>query len=59
MVAESTRVFGDIILKALKEGETPEAISRRIGEYATSSYGLKLEDMDLAMIVGGYALYFN
>jgi len=59
MAAESTRVFGDIILKALKTGETPEAISLRIGEYVTSSFGLKLDDMDLAMIVGGYALYFN
>ena len=59
MAAESTRVFGDIILKALKEGEATEAISRRIGEYVTSSFGLKLDDMDLAMIVGGYTLYFN
>jgi glyoxylase-like metal-dependent hydrolase (beta-lactamase superfamily II) len=59
MAAESTRVFSDIILKALKEGEATEAISRRIGEYVTSSFGLKLDDMDLAMMVGGYALYFN
>ena len=37
----------------------PEAIGRRIGEYVASSFGLKLDDMDLAMIVGGYVLYFN
>ncbi len=59
MAAESTRVFGDIILKALKEGEPLEAISRRIGEYVANSFGLKVDDIDLAMIVGGYVLYFN
>jgi len=59
MAAESTRVFGDIILKALKAGETPDAIGRRIGEHVAISYGVKLEDLDLAMIVGGYVLYFN
>jgi len=59
MAAESTRVFGDIILKALKEGETLEAISSKMEEYVTSSFGVRLDHVDLAMMVGGYTLYFN
>jgi len=59
MAAENTRTFGDIILKGLKEGQTLEDISRRIGDHITSQYGLKVNEMDIAMIVGGYAIYFN
>ena len=59
MAAENTRTFGDIILKALKEGETLEAISRRIGDHITSHHGLEINEMDLALIVAGYSLYFK
>lgn len=59
MAAENTRIFGDLILKALKEGETLEAINRRIGDHITSRYGLKVNETDLTMIVGGYVVYFK
>ena len=59
MAAENTRTFGDIIPKGLKEGQTLEAISRRIGDHITSQYGLKVNEMDIAMIVGGYAICLN
>jgi len=59
MAAENTRTFGDIILKALKEGETLEAISRRIGDHVASHHGLEVNEMDLALIVAGYSLYFK
>jgi len=59
MAAEITRIFGDLILKALKEGETLEAINRTIGDHITSRYGLKVNETDLTMIVGGYVVYFK
>jgi len=59
IAAENTRALGDIILNALKEGETAEAIGRRVGDYVSSRFGLQLSELDLAMTVGGYALYFT
>jgi glyoxylase-like metal-dependent hydrolase (beta-lactamase superfamily II) len=59
MVAENTRIFGDMVLAGLKEGQALEAISRRIGDHFVSHYGLKVNETDVAVIVGGYAIYFN
>ena len=59
MVAENTRIFGDLTLKALKEGETLEAITRRIGENINARYRLKANETDLTTIVGGYVIYFK
>ncbi len=49
---------GDIILGALKEGQTAESIGLKIGEYASSRFGLELSALDQAMMVGGYSIYF-
>jgi glyoxylase-like metal-dependent hydrolase (beta-lactamase superfamily II) len=59
MAAENTRVFGDIILKALKEGDTPDAISRRIGDYFVSHHSIEVNQTDIALIVAGYVFYFR
>ncbi len=59
VVSESTRVLGDLILKSLKEGEASDAIGRRVMEFASSHYGLKLKEGDAMMTVGGYAIYFQ
>ena len=59
MAAENTRVFGDIILRALKEGETPEAIIQRVKEHIKSRFGLELDEVDLEMTVAGYIFYFK
>ena len=59
MVAENTRTFGDIVLAGLKEGQALEAISHRIGDHFISQYGRKVNETDVAVIVGGYAIYFN
>ena len=59
MIAENTRTFGDIVLAGLKEGQAQEAISRRIGDHFISQYGLKVNETDIEVIVGGYAIYFN
>jgi glyoxylase-like metal-dependent hydrolase (beta-lactamase superfamily II) len=59
MVAENTRTFGDIVFAGLKEGQALEAISRRIGDHFTGQYGLRVNETDVEVIVGGYAIYFN
>lgn len=59
IAAENTRLLGDLILKALRDGQTDEAISRRVGEYVASRFGLELSELDLAMTVGAYILYFR
>ncbi len=59
VAAENTRIFGDIILKAMKEGEAPETISRRIQQYVSSHFGQKVEELDLGVTVSGYIFYFK
>ncbi len=56
---ENTRMFGGIILRALKEGVAPEAIAHRIKEYVFCPLGLKAEGMNLEMTIAGYTLYFK
>ena len=59
MITENTRTFGDMVLAGLKEGQALEAISRRVVGYFISQYGLKVNETDVEVIVGGYAIYFN
>ena len=59
--AENVRIFGNMILKALKEGETPEAIERTIKQYVSTRYGVRAEEVYsmYSMTVDGYTLYFR
>ena len=56
---ENTKIFGDIILKALREGETTEAIDYRIRDYISSHLGINVEGMDMGMTVRGFIFYFK
>lgn len=57
---ENIRVFGDIILKALKDGKSPEAISRSLRDYTSAVRpNLKMGEVDTAMTVLGYTAYFK
>ena len=56
---ENTRILGDIILKALKEGGTNEDVTRRSKEYASRRFDMDLTDMDLALTIGGYEVYYR
>jgi glyoxylase-like metal-dependent hydrolase (beta-lactamase superfamily II) len=56
---ENTRMLGDMILKALKEGQPIEAISNMLAEEAANRFGIQLSKMDLSMTVAGYKLYFQ
>jgi len=56
---EFTRIFGEIVFKALKEGGTNEEINRRVKERANIRFGTDLTEMDLALTVGGYEVYYK
>jgi len=57
--AENTKIFGDIILKALRSGETTEAITHRIQEYISRHLGASGEGLEMGMIVEGFIFYFK
>ena len=57
--AENTRVFGDIILKALRNGETTKAITHRIREHVSSHLGASGKGIEMEMIVDGFIFYFK
>jgi glyoxylase-like metal-dependent hydrolase (beta-lactamase superfamily II) len=56
---EFTRITGEIILKALKEGGTNEEINRRVKEKVNSRFSMDLTEMDLALTIGGYEVYYK
>ncbi len=56
---ENTRILGDIILQALRDGGTTEDVTRRIKEYAARRFAMTLTDMDLALTIGGYEVYYK
>ncbi len=58
-VAENTKIFGDLILNAMKEGEPLQAIGRRLTEHMESRFGIRIDEAGLAMIVGGYTMYYK
>ena len=57
--AEVARGCGDIILEALKRGETPEATQRRIADYMSGRPSVELNETDLEVIVAGYTMHFK
>ena len=59
MAIENTRLLGNVILKALKEGEALEAISRKTEEYVASRLGSEIDEPHLAATVSRYILYFK
>ena len=56
---ENTRILGDIILQALKQGGTTGDINRRVKERANIRFGTDLTEMDLALTIGGYEVYYK
>ena len=58
-VAQNTQAFGDLILDALKKGESQEEISGRLGDFMAGRFGIRLDDAGLAMTVAGYTVYFR
>ncbi len=58
-VAENTQLLGDIILPALKAGETSESIELRVKKHISGRLGLKPEQVSTNMLIIGYTLYFK
>jgi glyoxylase-like metal-dependent hydrolase (beta-lactamase superfamily II) len=56
---EFTRIFGEVVFKALKEGGTNEEINRRVKERVNSRFSMNLTEMDLALTIGGYEVYYK
>ncbi len=59
MAMDNTRALGKMILEHMQAGEPSETIGNSIREYVARLYGQELDDTDLAMTVGGYAIYFH
>jgi glyoxylase-like metal-dependent hydrolase (beta-lactamase superfamily II) len=59
LAADNTLIFGNMVLQALKEGETPEDIIHRMRDYIIGRFGIQLLESDLAMFVSGYIFYFK
>ncbi len=59
VVYENTRVFGEIVLKALKEGVDSKEVGRRVQQYITEKTGIKSEFSDRTMTVIAYSQYFK
>jgi len=56
--AENTRVYADIILEALRQGVSIEAIIRRIREYIYCNLGVFMKEVDQPTLEG-YISYFK
>ena len=57
--AENAQVCGDMILKSLREGESPEAAACEIRDYVRTRFGFEMEEADTEDMVDGYVLYFK
>jgi len=58
-VTENTKMFGDIVLKALREGGATEAIEQRVREGISSRLSINLEGIDMGMTIRGFSFYFK
>lgn len=56
--AENTRIWSDIVLNALKEGDDIEAIVERVRKYIYDHFGVTGEEID-RMTLEGYIFYFK
>ena len=57
--AEITKSFGDLIMKAWKEGETVEAIDQKLQSYISTNFGLNVRETFSRPTVEGYIFYFK
>ena len=58
-VTENTRTFGDMILKALKDGEPATNIDHKIKEYVSTHLGVDTNAVDTRMAVEAFVQYFR
>jgi glyoxylase-like metal-dependent hydrolase (beta-lactamase superfamily II) len=58
-VENNTRLLGDLILRALKGGDSIAEIKHKVREAAKSSFGIELTKSDLDLTVGGYTVFYQ
>jgi len=58
-VENNTRLLGDLILRALREGDTVAEIRHKVKSAAKNSFGIELTESDLDLTVGGYAVFYQ
>ncbi len=56
---ENTKALGDIVLKALKNGESSQEIGHRLHEYLYTCTGVGAEETDRTLTVQAYVMYFK
>ena len=59
MLVDSTLLLGSLILKAMREGKTSEAVAQDVREHASEHLGLDLNDPGITMTVLGYINHFK
>ena len=57
--AEKARMYGDLILNALRRGKDIEGVKQVLAAYIENKFGVKVGDKDLHTTVEGYAVYFR
>jgi len=58
-LTENTLMLRDVILDAVKEGKTPEAIAGRVREHASAHLGLDLSNVGVEATILGYITHFK
>jgi len=58
-VENNTRLIGDLILRALRGGDSIAEIKRKVKEGSRSSFGIELTESDLDLTVGGYSVFYQ
>ncbi len=56
---DNARIFGKMVLESLRQGESPDDISREISEYFSDRYGMDVDERGIYVTVAGYRLYFE
>jgi len=56
---ENTQLLGNLTLKVLREGKTPETIATDIYQYASAHLGLDLSNSGIEMTILGYINHFK
>lgn len=57
--SENARNFANIILEALRNGQTTEQLMRTFGDAVARRFGLHLNERDVEIAVAGYSIYFK
>ena len=57
--AENARNYADMILEALRNGQTTEQLMQTFADDVARRFGVSLEEKDVEIAVAGYSIYFK